>query len=140
MASFGRITPFIAYARFTTLLQLLQSLLRYPPRVVSFPLLSVVTTLQSLLDAYVPPARRTEEAAAVSLALSPREQWIVFQLVYPLVCEVRIESGFQIDSHIANHTVTELHSDCHSIISSMPSAILHKMLQRNGCYSLYRHS
>lgn len=88
IASFGGITPLIAQGRLTTLLVLLQDLLRYPPPVVSFPLLSVVTTLQNLMEAYVAPARRGEEASSVSVALSPREQWVVLQLLYPVVCEV----------------------------------------------------
>ena len=136
MASFGRITPFIAHARFTTLLLLLQDLLRYPPSVVSFPLLGVVTTLQSLLEAYVPPARRKEEAATVSMALSPREQWIVFQLLYPVVCEVGLESRYQIDTHSIDHTIAEFGSDCYSIIDSISTTFFHSMLQGVRCLYL----
>ena len=140
MTSFGRITPFIAHARFTTLLLLLQDLLRYPPSVVSFPLLAVITTLQSLLEAYVPPARRKEEAATVSMALSPREQWSVYQLLYPMVCEVGLGSRYQIDTHSTDHTIAKFHSDRHSIIDSMSPTFLHSMLQRSRYLYLDRCS
>ena len=75
MGSFGRISPSLAFSRLSTLLLLLQSLLRYPPAIVSFPALKIVKVLGSVMEAYIPPGRRMEEASATSTSLSPREQW-----------------------------------------------------------------
>lgn len=88
MASFGRISPSLAFSRLSTLLLLIQSLLRYPPAVVGFPVVKIVQVLESALEAYIPPGRRMEEAATTGVSLSPREQWMVLPLLYPVVCEV----------------------------------------------------
>ena len=83
LSTYGRITPAFAFARLTTLLHLLQSLLQSPPPVVSFPLFPVLAPLLRLLESFVPAGRRSEEASCNGIALSPREQWLLFPLVYP---------------------------------------------------------
>ena len=93
LASFGRLTPSMAFNRLSTLLRLLQNLLRFPPAVTTFPALRVVATLQQLLEVYVAPGRRGEEAPATGVSLSPRDQWLLWPLVYPVVCEVGLPSS-----------------------------------------------
>ena len=85
LASFGRLTPSMAFNRLSTLLRLLQNLLRFPPAVTTFPALRVVATLQQLLEVYVAPGRRGEEVSATGVSLSPRDQWLLWPLVYPVV-------------------------------------------------------
>ena len=93
LVSFGRLTPSVALNRLAALLHLLQNLLRFPPAVTAFPVLRVVATLQQLLEVFVPPARRGEEASATGVSLSPRDQWLLWPLVYPLACEAGISAG-----------------------------------------------
>ena len=50
--------------------------------------MKIVQVLESAMEAYVPPGRRMEEAATTGVSLSPREQWMVLPLLYPVVCEV----------------------------------------------------
>lgn len=94
LTSFGRLTPSVALNRLTTLLRLLQNLLRFPPAVAAFPALRVVATLQQLLEVYVPPARRGEEASATGVSLSPRDQWLLWPQVYPVACEACLGDAF----------------------------------------------
>lgn len=88
LSTYGRITPAFALARLTTLLHLLRSLLSAPPPVVSFPLFSILAPLLRLLESFVPAGRRSEEASCNGIALSPREQWLLFPLVYPPTLDV----------------------------------------------------
>lgn len=48
----------------------------------------MISTLLSLLELFVPKGRRTEEASVDGMALSPKEQWLVFPLIYPAVLQV----------------------------------------------------
>ena len=87
LSTYGHITPSFALARLTVLLRLLHSLLRCPPQTVALPLSPLVSTLLHLLDCFVPAGRRGEEASCNGTALSPREQWLLFPLVYPSVLD-----------------------------------------------------
>ena len=43
----------------------------------------MLAPLLRLLDSFVPAGRRSEEASCNGVALSPREQWLLFPLVSP---------------------------------------------------------
>ena len=89
LSSISRITPIMALSRLTTLLTMIQSLFLAIPPTCSVPLHPILTTLLSLLDLFVPKGRRGEEASVDGVALSPKEQWLLYPLLYPAVFEVR---------------------------------------------------
>lgn len=88
LSSLGRISPFFAASRLITLISLIQSLFQHNPQTFTIPLFPVISTLLSLLELFVPKGRRTEEASVDGMALSPKEQWLVFPLIYPAVLQV----------------------------------------------------
>lgn len=87
---YGAITPARAFARLSTLLQLIQELLRIPPSPVSIPILPLYTVLLSLIEAYVPLGRRSEEASINGIALSPHDQWLLLPSLYVVALQVVI--------------------------------------------------
>ena len=89
---YGAITPARALARLSTLLQLIQELLRNPPTPVSIPILPLYTVLLSLIEAYVPSGRRSEEASINGIAHSPHDQWLLLPSLYPVALQVAVSA------------------------------------------------
>lgn len=90
LASIGRVTPIFALSRLTTLLSIIRSLFCHIPATCSVPLHTILSTLLSIFDLFVPKGRRNEEASLNGVALSPKEQWLLYPLLYPAVFEVSI--------------------------------------------------
>ena len=116
LSSFGRITPVLAYSRLTTLLSIIASLFHHLPPTCSVPIVLVFSSLLSLLDLFVPKGRREEEASLNGYALSPKEQWILYPLLYPSVFNVGSKGLF-------NHSLS--HSFVHSLFHSLFHSFIH---------------
>lgn len=90
---YGSITPARALARLSTILELIQVLMQFPPSPVSIPLIPLMDVLLSLAEAYIPSGRRFEEASVNGVALSPHDQWLLLPSLYPFILQVLVRNS-----------------------------------------------
>lgn len=130
LTSLGRITPVFAQARLSTLLSILQTLFQKIPPTCGIPIFPLISTLLSLLAVFVPKGRRNDEASIDGIALSPKEQWLVFPLLFPQVFEVRkIDMNEGIGVKLYYQDDQGSYSGYHSTTDFFTSSFLPTLLQ-----------